>query len=96
MKVELPEELKIYNIGETWKKISDLLSKETTGSDERSIKADSLESFDGAGLQLLYLLHREETGGKSGLKLEGLSESINSRLREYGFFSTLTNTGEQE
>ncbi len=75
MKVDIPEELRIYNVAEVWNELS--------GVSEAVIDFSKMKDFDGAGLQLIMKLQLHIKENKSGMKMEGLSSDIIDRLLKY-------------
>ncbi len=75
MKVEIPEELRIYNVAAVWNELS--------GLSEGLIDFSKMKDFDGAGLQLIMKLQLRIKENKSGISIEGISSDIINRLLKY-------------
>ena len=86
MTVKLPEELKIFNVKEIWEKAEEEIKKAgKAGKKSNIIDAEKLEQFDGAGLQMLYMLLRELSNRNLKFEFKGLKEEHREKLTAYGF-----------
>ncbi|MBI9107024.1 MAG: hypothetical protein JEZ04_09790 [Spirochaetales bacterium] len=82
MKMEIPQELKIFNIGENLKIQREFFN--SGRSEDDLISFVKLQDFDGAGLQLLVWLCRQ-AANIPGIRIEVPSNMIVERLKSYGF-----------
>ncbi len=84
MKIELPEELKIYNVQEFWTEFTAKL-KDRKAEEELTVTADKLTEIDGAGLQLLIVIERELSQKKAGFRFKQFPASLKQTIESYGF-----------